>query len=528
MTKTKTLSFVIASVLAIFLFASMTSALSVSSTTVDWKTGQGQVVVSASATENLTGITLTDTGAFDLTYDTTAFNLNASQSKTVNITIDKSSINLGKTYTSTLTATNGSLSASGTVSATRLYCDTCSNVGSLSVSIDSVTVDSGFGDDESYWYPNDEVSVDVVVENNGNWDMQNLDVNIALYTTAGVKIFESKKIDQIDLASGDDQTITYTFKLDSKIANFKGQKAVLYASAKGTIDDSDSAYDNNETCDEDNLQVDVKTGDDFVIATNYIVNGVDVSKDSNISLNCGAKTTMQIEVTNIGDAKQDATYLTVYNKELGIDSKVEIGDIKAFDSETVSFEFTVPKNIKEKYYKLEVEVYDENDDIFKNSQDDLAVSSLLINVNGGCKISDPAISAALDSEARAGKELIIKTTITNTEDKQVTFAVSASGFNSWATLKDVSESTFILEAGQSKDISLVFDVQRGITGAQTFSIDVLSNNEFAMKQSVAVEIESSKFNLFDFIKTNWLLVSLGAFIVVLIIAIVIVAVRARR
>ena len=188
----------------------------------------------------------------------------------------------------------------------------------------------------------------------------------------------------------------------------------------------------------------------------------------------------------------------------------------------------IPKNIKEKYYKLEVEVYDENDDIFKNSQDDLAVSSLLINVNGGCKISDPAISAALDSEARAGKELIIKTTITNTEDKQVTFAVSASGFNSWATLKDVSESTFILEAGQSKDISLVFDVQRGITGAQTFSIDVLSNNEFAMKQSVAVEIESSKFNLFDFIKTNWLLVSLGAFIVVLIIAIVIVAVRARR
>jgi hypothetical protein len=237
---------------------------------------------------------------------------------------------------------------------------------------------------------------------------------------------------------------------------------------------------------------------------------------------------MQIDVTNIGDTKQDETYLTIYNKELGIDKTIEIGDIKAFDTETVSFEFTVPKNIKEKYYSLEFEVYDDSDDIFTNAEDDTAVSTLLINVAGSCQISDPAISAKLDSEARAGRELIVKTTITNTEDKQVSFVVSASGFNSWATLKDVSEGTFVLGAGQSKDVDLVFDVNKGIEGSQSFVIEVLSNNEFSLKQSVAVEIESSRFNLFDLIRTNWLVVILGAFIVVLIIAIIIVTVRARR
>ncbi|MFA5764510.1 MAG: putative S-layer protein [archaeon] len=528
MTKTKTLSFAIASVLAIFLFASFASALTVSDATIDWKTGQGQIVVTAGA-ENLTNIALTDTGSFDLTYDTTSFSLNTGQSKTVNISIvDKSVISLGKTYTATMTATSGNTSASGKVSATRLYCDTCSNVGNLAVSIDDVTVNSGFGDDESFWYLNDEVSVDIKVENKGDWDMQDLEVSIALYTTDGKKIFEDKKIKKVSIDSDDEQTVTYTFTLNENIEDFKDQKGVLYVKAQGKIDDSDSAYDNNATCDEDKLQVDVRTGDDFVIVTNYIINGVETVKELNDSLNCGSKVTMQIEVTNIGDAKQEETYLTIYNKELGIDKTVEIGDIKAFDTETVNFEFTLPKDTAEKWYELEFEVYDDSDDIFVNSEDDQSISKLLIKVDGGCQISDPIISAKLDSEARAGKELIVKTTNTNTEDKQVSFLVSASGFNSWSTLKEVSEGTFVLEAGQSKDVNLVFDVQKEIEGTQSFTIDVLADNEFAIKQSVAVEIESSKFNLFDFLKSNWLLVALGALIVILVVVIIIVAVRARR
>jgi len=528
MIKTKTLSFAIASVLAIFLFASMTSALTVSSSTIDWKTGQGQVIV-ASSTENLTGITLSDTGAFDLSYDTTAFNLNAGQSKTVNITVvDKAVVTLGKTYTSTMTATAGSVNASGTVSATRLYCDTCSTIGSLVVSIEDVSVDSGFGDDDNFWYLYDEITTEIKVENAGDWDMQDLEVSVALYTTDGKKIFEDKKIKKIDVDSDDEQTITYTFRLDENIDDFEGKDAVLYVKAQGKIDDSDSAYDNNATCDEESLQVDVRTGEDFVIVTNYIINGAEVTSDFNDSVNCGSKVSMQIEVTNIGDAKQDETYLTVYNKALGIDKKIAVGDIKAFGSETVNFEFILPKNIDEKYYELEFEVYDDSDDIFTNAEDETALSKLLIKVEGGCQISDPSISAKLDSEARAGKELIVKTTVTNTEDKAVSFLVSASGFNSWATLKEVSESTFVLGPGQSKDVSLVFDVNKGIEGAQTFSIDVLSNNEFTMKQSVAIEIESAKFNLFEFIRANWLLASLGLLIVVLVVVIVIVAVRGSR
>lgn len=529
MIKTKTLSFVVASVLAIVLFANFSSALTVSSSTIDWKTGQGQVIVTAGPTENLTGITLSDTGAFDLAYNTTSFDLNASQSKTISVNItDKSVISLGKTYTATISATNGSLSASGVVSATRLYCDTCSNVGNLAVSIDDVSVDSGFGDDENFWYPNDEVTIDVKIENKGDWDMENLELSVALYTTAGEKIFEEKKIAKVDIESDDEQTISYTFKLNENIEDFKGQNAIVYVKAKGTIDDSDSAYDGNETCNEDKLQVDMKTGDDFVIASNYIINGVETSKELNESLNCGSKMIAQIEVTNIGDAKQENTYITVYNKALGLDKTITVGDIKAFDTETVSFEYIIPKNIDEKYYDITVKVYDEDDKVFTNGEDDEAISTLRINVLGACQISDPTISAKLDSEAKAGKELIVKTTITNTEDKQVTFLVTPSGFNSWAKLKEVSESTFVLGPGQSKDVNLVFDVNKGVEGSQTFSIDVLSNNEFAIKQSVAIEIESAKFNLFDFIRTNWLLASLGALIVVLAVVIVIVAVRASR
>lgn len=406
------------------------------------------------------------------------------------------------------------------------YCGTCANEGKLKIDIEDIQVISGFGDDDSYWYLFDEIEVELQIENTGNSDIDKIEVEWELYTTSGKKIMDGSE-DDFNLKDGDDQTVTFTFVLDEDIDDFEGEDAVLYVRAKGEIDDSDSQFDGNETCDSESREVSMRTSEDFVITSDFEINGVEVENLYDEVLSCGDEVTITGKVWNIGDSDQDDVLLEIYNKALGIVEKIEFDEVESYDSEGFSFTFVIDE-VEEKTHYITFEVYDEDEDLYENSEDDKSVETLAIKIDN-CAISEPLISATLNSEAKSGQEMIMTVTITNLDNEQVTFAVNADGFTEWAELKSISPGLVVLEAGASQEVQFVFDLDRKSAGDHTFKIFASAEGEVVQSQSVLVTVEKGAFSfdgLFD--EFNWKLGLIILINLILVIAIIVVAVRIKR
>lgn len=545
MTKTK-LTFVIASLFALVFLMGAVSALSFTDSVG---------TVTLSPTSNATFILTTD-GAADYSPSTGAISLTDSSGNLVTLTVsaldsltnrdnvsykveatgDVDLFKFPESNSSTLefsavNSTNSSLNDTKTITfkfENANYCGTCENKGNLNLVLEDITVIDGYGDDDNEWYLYDLIEVELQIENDGSWDIEDIEIKWELYNDAGKRI-DKGSLDKIDLRDGDEETLYLEIKLDKNIDDLENSYANLYFRAKGVIDDSDSAYDGNETCDSELKSVKIIDNDDFFVLGDVMINGQEVeNRDFDGVINCGSNVLVSAEIVNIADGDEKDVFVRVYNSELGIDERFDFDKIKAFDSETVSFSFDLGKDIEEKFYSLEFSVYDDDNDLYETDEDDLSKFNVIFKVEGNCAISKPLVSAVLDSEAKAGKELVVKTLITNTEDETITFTLNAADYDSWASLEDISEKVLILGAGDSKEVVLTFNVNKKIEGTQTFSLELFEGSEFVLDQSISVDIEESKFDFFSFIKDNWLMLGLGVLILILIIAIIIVAVKASK
>ena len=456
---------------------------------------------------------------------------------TVPITYTTGNFNFNyiKTY-STIMTVNGTVSTNNingdqkTVTfSQRPYCDNVSNNGNLRTEITDVKILSGFGDDDNYWYPMDEVEIELNIENDGNWDVKSIDVDWALYTTDGKKIADDE-LSTFKLKEGDDKTLTFKIKLDENIDDFENQDVVLFVKAKGTIDDNASVHDNEDTCDSDSTQVQMITDDNFVILENFELSGValeDLTLE-NYSVICGEEIEFIAEVWNTqSDDEQDVS-VSVYNKELGINQIVEIGDVDAFDKETLSVKVKLPSKIENKWYSLLFEVLDEDGDVFENSEDGISNYNVKFKVEG-CNVKvAPLISAELGSEAKSGQELTVKTVVTNPGNSEVKYNVKISDYADWAELITPENTEIILKSGESKEISITFDTNKKAVGEKTFNVEVLSGNEVVAKQPFAVTLEKSTTEVKDFIVKNWKLIGIILLNLILVIAIIAVIVKIYR
>ena len=136
------------------------------------------------------------------------------------------------------------------------------------------------------------------------------------------------------------------------------------------------------------------------------------------------------------------------------------------------------------------------------------------------------VLAELTSTAEAGKPLVISATITNNEATQQTFVIEAKDFSDWAELESISSRLFTLNAGDSKDIELTFNVNKGVSGEQTFSIETTAETRVAQKE-VSVEISAGS-SLFSGFGGNSLIWIIGAINVILIVLIIVLAVKLSR
>ena len=455
---------------------------------------------------------------------------------TVTVTYDASNFNfeLAQSYSTIVTVTeqdDTTNTANATVDfAPITFCEDCKNNGRLEITDVDVNVIQGFGDDDEYWYAFDEIEVELEIENTGNWDIDNIEIEWELYTTSGRKVMDDT-LNDFNLKDGKDEKIIFTFTLDEDLDDFDGEDAILYVRAKGDIDDNDAGvYDGEETCDSREVNAEVITNDDFVILNDFKINGVELNDwvFEEYDLLCGQEVVLTADAWNIGSDDQEEVSIQIYNKELGINEIVELGDIDAFENTEFSVSLMIPKEVQAKWYNLELGVYDEDNDLFENSQDDLSEFNALFKLDGACGFSEPTVTAELLTEAKENSEMTIKVTIKNTGSTDVSYHLNAAGFAEWATLIEISEEDVNIASGQTKEVLFKFDTTKESAGERFFNIEVLSDNQLVTSQPVVVSIEGSDNVFKDFLNNNWKLLVIGLVNLILIIAIIIVAVRTYR
>lgn len=547
--KGKLLSLLVLGILSLSLIAGFASAaISFSNqnpSTLSKTAGVHSFTIDATSTINetinFTAIPITDYNGKKIIINsinpvTYPFNASESKTLTINYTVESGFNFFGKPYEITLLAKNSSTGAEvGTTNIpfaqTEFY--EGANDGDLSVSDISFNTLSGFGDDEDYWYPFDEVEVTFNVDNQGEWNVKNIEIQACLWdNTDGKCVFDEDDMkidnDDFDLKSGKDQDVKMNFQVDIEKLTEGNNDYTLYIKAVGEIDDNDapSDIDGDTTGDSDSNGIEVVTDDNFIILSN-----IEISE----STSCGSEIQITADAWNVGDdGDEEGVYVIIYNKELGINKKVNLADIDSFDNAELNAVIQIPENAEEKTYPLTLSVHDEDGNMYENSNDDKSKYEFLLDVGGSCSATPKIlVSATLESEAIAGKELIVKAIIKNTGSKNSTFNLGLSDYTEWASLVSIDKEILTLDAGDSEEVLITLNINKDISGDKNFNI-VLTEGDKVLTQPVAVSIE--KPSLFPnitglisgFSGDNWYLWGIGALNVLLVLVIIIVAMKVAK
>jgi hypothetical protein len=448
----------------------------------------------------------------------------------------------GETYSTTLTA-SGNVSGNSTKTLTFETLGFCSlentfdeeDSNKLRVTIDDIRVVKGLGEDGD-GLPFDQVEIDVNVENSLKDDINDIVLEWGLFDkNSGKWIIELTEEKEFDLNDKDDITKTISFSLNEKdlnidLSELTNADLVFYARATGVVD-ADEEYTVCHSDETSSSDLELHIDKDFAIATEFKVLG---------TANCGSQIEVSGKVWNIGKRDQDDISLNVYNKELNINEKLDIGDIDSFSSKKFSVLITIPDDAQAKKYTLSFSVYDEDGDLFESSYEDLeSIIYLDLDVQGNCAsatIPKASVSAKLQSDAVPGQDLLVKFVVSNLNTKTTTFDLELSGYQLWASSAELDKNSLTLESGQSAEVLATLKVNEDASGIQNFNLLVKEGTK-VLTQQVSVNLgekESSSTNsifnnLFEKLKNKnayvWII---GILNLVLVALIIIVSVKLAK
>jgi len=528
---------VLSAITFLVLSLSLISALSLSPSSQTITLGNNQTSFTIGNNMNDTdsvSILLTSPPGFIYNINPSTFDLNVSQSKTVSVSLTSlpSSLSFGE-YGSRLTATGTSSSTNATITFVKSFCKAGSIGENLSISRIDINSD---GSDDLEWRPLDQIEIKVKVENNGDDDVREVNVEIGLYDSEGRnKIgdvdFDSTDEETIDLGTinnGDDDTATFTFMMPADLdeGNYK-LVAKAYSDKTG---ESKECTDTSSDLDNDFYQpIDVVKESDsgkFIAFDNIVL--------SPERATCGDSVTLSTDVWNIGDEDQDQVKVNLKNTELGLDQSFEIkNDLNQGDNQQVSFTFQMPQNARDKTYVLGLSSdYDYKNGNYREHSDDQKEVSLQVI---GCAVAPTpgttklaSIDASLDSDAIAGKEMDITIEVTNLDSKSNTFSISLIGLD-WAVVESISPRTLTLDAGETGEVSLRLTIDEATSKENSFTIQAKSANKTDTREiSVDVQEAKSSFSLPQLFQGNAVMWAIIIINVVLVILIIVVAVRIAR
>lgn len=454
---------------------------------------------------------------------------NGTAQAVINYTVQEE-FELTKDYSTTLRL-NGTDSGEKTYNLNFEETDYCLNVDNragIDLEIEDVNVISGYGDENDYWYLMDEIEVEVLIEPR-NYDIEDVEIEWVLYTTDGVKIDDGDS-SVSDIDRRDEETTTFTFKLDSSIDDFDREDAILYVRAIGYIDDRDSSYDGNKSCSSERIDADVNTRDDFVIVTDLkFTDGVgfdsnDIAFDEYNVISCDEQVSFTGEIWNIGEDDQDDIRIEIYSRGLEVYEELEYNSIDAFDSEDFTYTFEVPSDLEANVYPLTIEVFDEDNDLFENEEDDESIKTILFQIEESCVIEDPTVTAEIIGESEAGEEITVKTYIRNNNNRDADFIITTEGLESWATLSNIEPRMFTLGAGEAKEVEITFVAKKDSVGEHTFEIKTLIDGDNEFSQPASINVEEGAFDIQDYMtKENLQIGAIVLLNLILLIAIIVVA-----
>ena len=511
-------------------------SLSIAETTPLTKTQDGTITITNTGNTALTNVVLELVSGADFTITELPISvgtiaIGATPSQTITST-DIQNLEIGDDNTITIRAISTEANSTDLTLKVPVEFYEGENQGELKITHIDFSVKEGFGENEKYWYPFDEIEVRVDIDNQGNWEIENIELEVCLLdTNTGKCVMNENDMDlsddKFDLDENNDITIKLNFNIDPDDLDAGNDDYVLYVSAVGKIDNKDSAYDGDKTGDSDSQDIEIRTSETFIIVNNFELPKV---------VQCGAEVKITADVWNVGDNRieEEDVHVWIYNQELGINKVVtDLNDLGALDKEILEFTFNVPENAEEKTYEIKFTVYDDKDrndnDLYENSENEEAEYEAYVKVEGSCEVEQKAVvSAEVESGGKAGEELIIKVTITNTGDELATYVLNAAAYTEWASSAELDETTIILNSGDSKEVLIIFDVSKDVSGDKTFDIEVLSGDELIVKQPVSVSIEKSGFSFFTgnmISGENKYLWGIGALNIILIIIIILVALK---
>ncbi len=390
----------------------------------------------------------------------------------------------------------------------------------LELKIKDISVVSGFGEDTD-WFPFDKVEVEIEVKNDNNdYKMKDITIGWGLYDTETGDWYVDEEENDFNLKSDDKKTLTVSFELDEDIDELAEGDYVFYVWANAVLD-ADTEKDLCASVFED--EISIADENDFVI-----LNNIQFPETAS----CGSPIQITANVWNIGDEDQEDVLVVIQSEELGITKKIVVGDIDAFEDEKIDVLLNIPQDAEEKSYLFSLKVFDEYGEVFENDNDDKAEFQVYLKVEGLCS-SEPkvTVSASLESEAKAGEDLIIKVTVTNSGVKTGTFDVSLSDYSDWATLESVVPGTLTLNAGDSEDVIVTLKINSDVSGNKNFNVLVTEGTKvFSQPIAVMVEKQGGFGGITGGIisEGNWPIWVIGAVNVVLIFIIILVALKVAK
>ncbi len=524
------LSLSILSVLVLTAFASATITFG-TAPTLSMNGTSATINVTGTATENITfSLTSITENGKTITFTTPTSITNATGSAQI-VTIPYAipsgfEFYFGKTYSTTLTAT-GTLSgnATQTISFSINNPTEYTDNGNLDVVIDDLSVENGFGPDDNEWYPLDSIKAKIYVENKGSDKIKNIAVEWGLYDTENGEWIAKGKESKFTLNDGDDTTLTINFRVDklNKIDLSNANNYKFYAWATGDDYSADPEV-KTSTFDSNSITLDIDS--DFVILNNFVIPETAL---------CGSEVQITADIWNIGDEDQNDVYVVIYNKALGINKKVAIGDIDSMEDAKLETTLTLPEDMDKKLYDLQFSVYDENSDVYQNENDDKSVSLKTLNVEGACSlVPKVSVAATLQSDAKSGKELVIKATIANSGSDKETLNLGLSGYADWASLISMDKTALNLNAGQTGEVLITLKVNNDVSGEKKLDM-VITEGDKILTQPIKVSIAKSSFQLpssitglFSGAQGNMYLWGIGALNVLLVLIIIVVAIKVAK
>ncbi|VVB83350.1 Uncharacterised protein [uncultured archaeon] len=391
----------------------------------------------------------------------------------------------------------------------------------LSVSIDDLNVENGFGKNDQ-WFPLDEVSARIGVDNVGSNRIKDISVAYGLYDTDKGKWIFKDKASSFSLNEGIDKSITVNFKLEdlSKFNADNTNHYLFYAWVKGDDDGVLTSVTRSEP-------IEMQFENNFLTLDNLVVP---------TTAKCGESVQITADIANLGIDDQSDAYIKLTNTQLGLDKKISINDLNALETESLDYTFTIPETAEEGTYSIGLVVYNYRNNVYTTDFSSKESRFIVpLQVSGGCTLVPLAsISAKLDSEAKPGQELTVKATITNADSKMSTFNLDLSDYSQWASLVSMDRNFVTLNAGESQDVVIKLKANSDSTGENKFNINLKQGSK-TLSQPVLVAVKngfsfSSITGFFSKVSggNNFYLWGIGALNVILVLIIIFVAARVIR